>query len=220
VVNCEYLRRHLIDERVPEQKVHVCYNGIDLDQFRRLSQPPHLLTVGVVCALRPEKDLATLIEAFALVRSLEPDLKLVIVGSGDRLPGLQRRARDAGIEPHCHFEPATSAVAEWLSRIDIFALPSRSEALSNSLMEAMACRCCVVASDAGGNPELVRDQETGILFRAGDASSLAAALREAIANPALRMRLAESGERFIRSRFAGDAAAARMGEMYLSLLTR
>jgi glycogen(starch) synthase len=87
-------------------------------------------------------------------------------------------------------------------------------------MEAMACRCCVVASDAGGNPELVRDQETGILFRAGDASSLAAALREAIANPALRMRLAESGERFIRSRFAGDAAAARMGEMYLSLLTR
>jgi L-malate glycosyltransferase len=220
VVNCEYLRRHLIDERVPEQKIRVCYNGVDLDQFRRLSQPPRPLTIGVVCALRPEKDLATLIEAFALVRNLEPEMKLVIVGSGDQLPGLQRQARDAGIEQHCHFEPATPAVAEWLSRIDIFALPSRSEALSNSLMEAMACRCCVVASDAGGNPELVRDQETGILFRTGDASSLAGALRSAIANPALRTQLAESGEQFIRSRFAADAAAERMGEMYMSLLTR
>jgi len=218
VVNCDYLRAHLIEQRVPEPKIRVCYNGIDLNQFRRQPEPTHPLTIGVVCALRPEKDLPTLIDAFALVRHLQPDLKLVFVGSGDQLPGLQRRAREAGIEAQCHFEPATSAVAEWLSRIDIFVLPSRSEALSNSLMEAMACGCCAIASDVGGNPELVRDQETGILIRAGDAQSLADALRLVITNPALRARLAESGERRVRSTFAADAAAARMGEMYLGLL--
>jgi glycosyltransferase involved in cell wall biosynthesis len=196
----------------------VCYNGIDLDRFQRLHQPAHPLTIGVVCALRPEKDLATLIDAFALVRNLQPDLKLTIVGSGDQLPGLERRARDAGVEQQCHFEPATPAVAEWLSRIDIFVLPSRSEALSNSLMEAMACGCCVVASDVGGNPELVSDRDTGVLFRAGDAHGLAEALRLVITDPALRARLAESGRRHIRSTFGVDRAAARMGEMYRELL--
>ncbi len=218
VVNCEYLRLHMIEEGVPERKIRVCFNGIDLDQFRRLAQPEQPLTIGVVCALRPEKDLPTLIDAFALVRNLAPDLKLAIVGSGDQLPGLQRRAREAGVEQQCHFEPATSAVADWLSRIDIFVLPSRSEALSNSLMEAMACGCCAIASDVGGNPELVRDRDTGILFRTGDVQSLAEALRIVITGSALRARLAEAGERFVRSTFAANAAAARMGVMYLELL--
>lgn len=220
VVNCQYLRRHLIERRVPENKIRVCYNGIDLDQFRRLPETAHPLTIGVVCALRPEKDLPTLIDAFAMVRPLTPDMRLVFVGSGDQLPGLERRVRDAGIEQHCHFEPATASVAEWLRRIDIFVLPSRSEALSNSLMEAMACGCCVIASDVGGNPELVRDRESGFLFPAGDAHRLAEILREAIANSTLRARMAESGERFLRSGFSAQASATRMGEMYLKLLTR
>jgi glycosyltransferase involved in cell wall biosynthesis len=218
VVNCDYLRVHLTEERVPEHKIRVCYNGIDLDRFRRLPRAARGLTIGVVCALRPEKDLGTLIDAFALVRDLQSDLKLVIVGSGDQLPGLQRRAREAGIEQQCHFEPATPTVAEWLSMIDIFVLPSRSEAFSNSLMEAMACGCCAIASDIGGNPELVRDRETGILFRQGDARSLAEALRALIADPGLRARLAASGERSIRSRFSAEEAADRMGEIYLKLL--
>jgi glycosyltransferase involved in cell wall biosynthesis len=219
VTNCEYVRRHLIDERVPEEKIRVCHNGVDLERFRRQSAPPHPLTVGVVCALRPEKDLGTLIDAFALVRDLAPDLRLVLVGSGDQLPALQRRAREAGLGTRCHFEPATPAIPEWLSTIDIFVLPSRSEALSNSLMEAMAAGCCVVASDVGGNPELVHDQETGILFAAGDARELAAALRLVITDTNRRLRLAETGERFIRSQFSANAAAARMAEIYASLLT-
>ena len=220
VANCEYVRRHLINERVPEEKIRVCYNGIDLEKFQRRGGPAHPLTIGVVCGLRPEKDLSTLIDAFALVRDTAPDLKLLIVGSGDQLPGLQRRARDAGVEARCRFEPATPAVPEWLSAIDIFVLPSRSEALSNSLMEAMACGCCAVASDVGGNPELVRDQETGILFPPGDSPALAAALRLLLTDHDRRLRLAEAGERFIRSGFGAEASAARMAEIYLRLLPR
>jgi len=219
VANCEYVRRHLIDERVPEQKIQVCYNGIDLDTFQRRCGVAHSLTIGVVCALRPEKDLCTLIDAFGLIRNVAPGLKLVIVGSGEELPRLQHRASEAGLGEQCRFEPATSAIPEWLSTIDIFVLPSRSEALSNSLMEAMACGCSVIASDVGGNPELVRDQETGILFPPGDVQTLAGALRLLITETNRRRRLAEAGERFIRSRFAADASAARMAEIYLSLLT-
>ena len=82
--------------------------------------------------------------------------------------GLAAARRRLGIFPDCVFEPATPRVADWLHAIDIFVLPSLSEALSNSLMEAMACGCCVAASRVGGNPELVAHGETGMLFEPRD----------------------------------------------------
>lgn len=220
LANCEYVRRHLMEERVPERKIRVCYNGIDLDRFQRRTEADHPLTIGVVCALRPEKDLATLIRAFAAVHDAARGLKLVVVGSGTELEGLQRLASETGVAERCHFEPATAAVPEWLSRIDLFVLPSRTEALSNSVMEAMACRCCVVASEVGGNPELVRHGETGLVFPAGDVQALAQALRTLIDDAALRARLAAAGEQFIRSGFGVAAAAARMSEIYAQLLDK
>ena len=73
----------------------------------------------------------------------------------------------AGSDADCHFQPAERNVAPWLRAMDIFVLPSLSEALSNSLMEAMGCGCCPLASDTGGNPELVQHGETGLLVSAG-----------------------------------------------------
>jgi glycosyltransferase involved in cell wall biosynthesis len=220
VANCEYVRHHLLEQRIPEEKIRVCYNGIDLDRFQRRSVPAHPLTIGVVCGLRPEKDLPTLVRAFAVIRDLAPESKLVIVGSGDQLPGLERLANELGIVARCHFEPATAAIPGWLSTMDIFVLPSRSEAFSNSLMEAMACGCCAIASDVGGNPELIRHNETGLLFPVADSDALAAMLRTVIAEPATRSRLANAGERLIRTNFSAGAAAARMGEIYLHLLEK
>jgi glycosyltransferase involved in cell wall biosynthesis len=218
VVNCEFLRRHLIeDERVRPGKIHVCYNGIDLDRFHRSAAAPHPLTIGTVCALRPEKDLTTLIGAFARVRKLHPVLKLVIVGSGPELAALQQYAREADVADAVHFEPTTTQVREWLSSIDIFVLPSRSEAFSNSLMEAMACGCCAVASDVGGNPELVKPGETGLLLKPRDPDDLAATLRTLIENPDLRRDLAARGQAFLAN-FSIESAARRMAEIYTSLI--
>lgn len=217
VVNCDYLRRHLIDdEHVRESKVHVCRNGIDLEYFRRAAHVPQSgsITIGTVCGLRPEKDLKTLIAAFARVRSTYRHLKLVIVGSGDELARLTHYTLEAGVADDTHFEPATAEVPKWLSTMDIFVLPSRSEALSNSLMEAMACGCCPVVSDVGGNPELVHPGQTGLLFRPGDPLDLAAALRNLIENPGLRGDLALRAEAFLRAGFSLEAAARRMGEIY------
>ena len=221
VVNCDYLRKHVAnDENISERKIRVCHNGIDLDRFTRVPVEPHPLTIGVVCALRPEKDLKTLIRGFASARKSAGEIELLIVGSGDDLAILKQYVREAGVEPVAHFEPATPDVPRWLSRIDIFVLPSRSEALSNSLMEAMACGCCAVASNVGGNPELVRDRETGLLFRPGDSEDLAASLRTLIESPSLRGDLATRGEAMMRESFSIQSAARRMGEIYQSELGR
>src|SRR5207302_3139718 len=96
--------------------------------------------------------------------------------------------------PDCHFQPAAQDVAPWLRAMDIFVLPSLSESFSNSLMEAMACGCCPIASDTGGNPELVRDGEAGLLFPAGDIGALAAHLTPVLNDEEVGQRLAERAE--------------------------
>ncbi len=220
VVNCEAMREHLqADEGVPSGRIHVCYNGIDTNIYRPMSveRPAFLtggVTIGVVCALRPEKGLGTLADAFARVAREFPGVKLAIVGSGPEEAPLKARVSALGIDDSVHFEPATSEVAKWMGCIDIFVLPSLSEALSNSLMEAMACGCCPVASRVGGNPELVIPGRTGLLFEAGNPDELAAQLRLLIQNEELRRRCAAASANRIATEFTHSAAAKRMGEIY------
>jgi glycosyltransferase involved in cell wall biosynthesis len=143
---------------------------------------------------------------------------LRIVGSGPSLPSLQRLAQKLHLSDLCTFEPATKDVPAALQRIDIFVLPSLSEALSNSLMEAMASGCCVVASKTGGNPELVNDQQSGLLFPPGDSAALAASLDLLLRNAGLRSRLAAAAAERMRTEFTLERAARRMGEIYTEAL--
>jgi glycosyltransferase involved in cell wall biosynthesis len=227
VINCEFVRRHLEQEqRVPRGRIQLCYNGIDLESFspRDALRPPDLprdsFVIGVVCALRPEKGLPTLLQAFARVRHLRSGMKLALVGDGPMLESLRSESRALGIGADCVFALSTDQVADWLRAIDIFVLPSLSEALSNALMEAMACGCPVVASNVGGNPELVRNGETGLLFEPGDAARLAAVLQTLIENDSMRERLAEAAAGFVSERFSIRASAQRMGEIYQQLIER
>jgi len=227
VVNCDFLRKHLEhDERISPGLIRVCHNGIDLEKFQplpgarveRLRESP--LVIGTVCVLRPEKNLETLLKAFAGVRGRSPGMKLAVVGSGPELPQLQALANALGILDDCVFESTTEQVADWLRSFDIFVLPSLSEALSNSLMEAMACGCAAVASNVGGNPELVTDGETGLLFRAGDSDGLATALTTLIENAELRRKLAYAAQEKVRQSFSIARSAGRMGEIYEELIRR
>ena len=97
-------------------------------------------------------------------------------------------------------------------------IESLSEALSNALMEAMGCGCCPVASDTGGNPELVTDCETGLLFPAGDAAALADRLGRLVDGAEYRRGLAARAERRMREQFTRERAAQAMGEIYAEFL--
>jgi len=224
VVNCQALEQHLLrDYSLPGRKIHICRNGLDTSVFApgpaARPRPDRLrdagLVIGSVCVLRPEKDLATLLEAFALVRDVRPGLMLRIVGSGPVREALETRAMELGLKGVCHFYPASEDVASWLHTIDVFVLPSLSEAFSNSLMEAMACECCAIASNVGGNPELVRHGETGLLFEPGNSSDLADQLRAIALDDILRNRLARTGSEWVSTHLSREVAARRMEEIYL-----
>jgi glycosyltransferase involved in cell wall biosynthesis len=209
--------------------VRLAYNGLDTRVFRREGERAELpwgeaaVVIGTVSALRPEKGLGTLMEAFRKVKAtrltVQPRVKLAIVGSGPMLAELQAGG-DADCGADCHFQPAERNVAPWLRAMDIFVLPSLSEALSNSLMEAMGCGCCPVVSDTGGNPELVQDGETGLLFPVGDAEALAARLALLLDRPEYRRRLGAQAERRMQEHFTREQAARAMGEIYEEFLAR
>ncbi len=227
VVNCRQLENHLhTDEGVSRGRIRLCYNGIDTSRFhpqqsqRMEALAGASLVIGVVCALRPEKGLPTLVEAFARIHAERPEVRLVIVGSGPMLPALESMRAELQLGESCLFVPSTRDVVAWLHSIDIFVLPSLSEAFSNSLMEAMACGCAVIASRVGGNPELVGEGVTGLLFTPSDAGSLQQALRIFVDKPETRRAFAVAGAEMIRARFSREAAAAAMGIIYDSYLER
>jgi glycosyltransferase involved in cell wall biosynthesis len=216
------MRRHLIDdEGVAAGKLFLSYNGVDTGVFFP-AQPakPEPLVIGTVAALRPEKRLDLLVEAFARVRDLSPGMRLAIVGNGSTLPALQQQATRLGIAADCVFQPATADVANWLRGMDIFVLPSESEAFSNALLEAMACGCCPVGSRVGGTPELIADGERGLLFESGNAADLAEKLALLIRDTGLRRGFGEAAAACARDTFSIQRAVQRMEELYGRLLTR
>lgn len=223
LVNCEAIRRYMIDhEHVLENRVELIYNGVDTTQFYPPdSRPAQASIIGTVCALRREKNLPLLQEAFTRVRSVHPSLRLVIVGSGAELNALQENASRLGIAGASEFVPATRDVPTWLRKMDIFVLPSYSEAFSNSMLEAMACGSAVVGSRVGGMPELTgANEERGLLFTSGNAQELAAQLERVVSDTTLRHDLGNKAAKFARESLSIEIAAARTGAMYERLLAK
>ena len=223
LVNCDAMRHYMIeDEHVAAKRLEICYNGVDTAQFfPPKSRSAVASLIGIVCALRHEKNLPLLQEAFATVRYLQPDMKLVFVGSGSELKALQENAARLGIADASVFVPASRDVPNWLRAMDIFVLPSYSESFSNSLLEAMACGCAVVGSRIGGTPELTgNNEERGLLFNSGDIQGLAAQLARLIQNPELRRELGVRAAQFAKENLSIQIAAERTGAMYERLLLR
>jgi L-malate glycosyltransferase len=225
IVNSQAVWSEMVGtEHVPPSLLHLCYNGIDTVRFHAEGRRrvPALadasLVIGVVCVLRPEKDVSTLVEAFARVLARDENLRLAIVGSGPELARLENLTRELYVFDRCMFQSAVSDVDNWLRSIDIFVLSSVSEAFSNSLMEAMACGCACIASRTGGNPELIRDKETGLLFEPGNSQDLAEKLNLLLDDTRLRSRLAQAGTRAVRDGFSLPASVKRMQEIYSGYL--
>ena len=215
VCNAAALVDDLTARGVPPALLRICHNGIAVSRFPSARREPSpTLTIGTVCVLRPEKNLELLLRAYGALQERR-NLRLRITGSGPVLGSLQALALSLGLSsPEVSFQPAVTDVAAELAGIDIFVLPSLSEGLSNSIMEAMISGCTVAASAVGGNRELVRNGETGMLFDPSRVETLTEVLEELTGNGALRAKLSSAGAAFIRDGFAMSAAASKMQAIY------
>lgn len=225
VVNCLFLQQQLVQAGLFSQDhVHLCYNAIDTLYFspQPPQRPPQFesksFLFGSISLYRSEKGLDVLIRAFSLIASQLPDSQLLLVGSGPCEAELRSLAAQLRIESRCHFIPPTGDVRPWLRAFDVFVLPTSSEALSNALLEAMASGLPVVASDVGGNPEIVSNGLNGILFSSGDSTALSQILLTIASNPVLRASLSSHAIETVSTKFSAPVSLASMASLYRRLL--
>ena len=149
--------------------------------------------VGHVGALVDRhKGQRVLLDAARRLETRCPDMAFVFLGAGEDGEALQAESRDQGNVFWLGFK---DNVADYIAGFDVFAFPSRYEGLGSVLLDVMACGVPVVASRAGGIPDLITDEETGLLVEAGDAEALAAALARLHEDATLRHALAAGGRR-------------------------
>jgi sugar transferase (PEP-CTERM/EpsH1 system associated) len=214
------LKEDLVRELgVSPGRFEVLYNGVDLDRFGSPSTAADSraarrdVVIGSVGRLVPVKNYSLLLQAMARLPA-GPASRLVLVGDGPERPLLENLTAALGLRNRVQFAGHREDVPRLLQEMDIFVLPSTSEGMSNTLLEAMAAGVTAVASDVGGNSEIIENEVSGLLFRSGDIAHAAQQLRRLISEPALRARLAGAAAARVRDEFSIDAMLLRYTKLY------
>ncbi len=197
VANCRAVADCIVRmEKVRASKVDVIYNGIDLEYFRpcpeqraqmrsQLGIAEDEVLVGNVSALRPIKGVEHFVSAAAAVLQHESRARFVLVGDGPLRQQLQDQAARLGIAPRFLIAGAQEDIRPWLNACDVAVLTSESEGFSNSILEYMAMGLACVATDVGGNREVLTEG-AGVLVPQCDDRALAEALLHLVRNPKRR----------------------------------
>ena len=175
--------RYMIDQGVKSAKVQTIWNGIDLARFA-FQGPNDTGPIVTVARLSPEKDIANLLRAVPLVAASYPEARFEIAGDGPLRGDLEQLARDLNIGDRLTFHGELRDIPALLSRARLFVLPSLSEGISLTLLEAMARGLPIVTTHVGGNPEVVEANVTGLLVPPGDPSALAGTINAVLRDPA------------------------------------
>jgi len=206
----------------------VVRNGVDLQRFvpnghralarRRWGWKEDELLIGVVANLRPEKGHITLLKAVPAVVRRFPRAHFLLVGPDPLRQGERLRAMASDLGPHVSFLGDCSEIPELLAALDVFVLPSLSESMPNSLMEAMSAGQPVIVSAVGGCKELVLHGETGMLVPPQDPETLAKQIVQLLEEPELRERLGREARNHAEAEFDIKQAVVRLEAIYDELL--
>ena len=212
-------------EKFPEEKVFLIPNGIDTQKFvfspesrqqwrTELGIDADAPTVGIVAALRSEKNHDLFLESARLVSGQMTNAQFVIAGDGPERPRLEALAREKGIEDRVHFIGSTQDVVGVLSMVDMFGLSSHNEASPVSIMEALSCQRPVVATDVGSIDESVLQGKTGFLVPRDDAQAMSQRWLEILGDQSLAQQLGQQG----REHIVANSSLESMTEGYASLV--
>jgi glycosyltransferase involved in cell wall biosynthesis len=221
LVYANYVNRGLI----PAERSQVIYNGIPVDRYlrgagpralarQRLNLPTDALVIGAVGRLVALKNHASLLHALPLLCADFPQLRLVLVGSGEMDAELKSIALASGITNRVVFTGERPDVAALLAAFDVFALPSITEGMSIALLEACAAALPIVATRVGGNAKIVQEGSTGLLVDAKDDAALRAALHTLLADGTRRQQLGAAAHQWVREHAAIEAMRDAYAALY------
>lgn len=206
---------HLVqNERFPVEKVNTIYNGVDCQRFapqdatairQELNIPLDAPVVGILAALRPEKNHELFLAGAEEIRLAMPEARFIIVGDGPKRAELEQLTADLSLTDAVRFVGSRNDIPALLSACDVVALTSHNEASPVSILEALACGKPVVASNVGSVRETVVDGETGRLFPAGDRAAFVGATVDLLNSPEERQRMGAEGRRRVEARWSLEA---------------
>jgi glycosyltransferase involved in cell wall biosynthesis len=223
------IRQMLLGDGIPADQAVTVHEGIDVEHV--VAAPPvnvheafwlphRAPVVGNVAALVPHKGQRYLIEAAHLVVQEIPDARFVILGEGELRDHLEKQVREHSLEKHVLLPGFRTDVLGCIKGFDLFVMSSVTEGLGTSLLDAMACRRAIVATSAGGIPEIVEDGVSGLLVPPRDAHQLAGAIVRALKDGALRERMGGAGFARVSERFSVDRMVATTASVYERLRSR
>lgn len=222
IVTSEYIKNQWMN-RGNEKIIEVVYPPFNLEKYDKAVRTPRKKIesigkmAGFVGRLSEEKSINTLLEAMAIVIKEIPDMGCTIVGTGPMEQRLKSRCDILKISDHIEFTGYMENSFEALREIDVFVLPSRTEGCPIVILEAMAMGLPVVATNIGGNPELVTDNETGLLVPCGDSNRMANAIIELVKNRERARTMGQNGRRRAFSQFNPSSFASKMQMLYQAL---
>ena len=215
---------------VPEQRITQAYNGVDIERFSASDEGPAPIygcpfdpasqwIVGTVGRMAPVKDQLTLARAFVLAVKQAPQLRLVMVGEGPLRAQAQALLDAAGVADKAWLPGERHDVPDVMRGLHAFALPSLAEGISNTILEAMACGLPVIATEVGGNADLLA-ADTGVLVPKADPVAFAAALVELARQPSLARTMGAAGRQRVDKHFSMAAMVATYQNLYDEQLKR
>jgi sugar transferase (PEP-CTERM/EpsH1 system associated) len=213
-------------------KVAQIYNGVDAARFRSATGPspiegcpfrrPEHWLVGTVGRMQTVKDQTLLARAFIRALEIDPSLKarlrLIMIGDGPLRVEALNLLDQAGVADLAWLPGERHDVPDILRGLDCFVLPSLAEGISNTILEAMASGLPVIATDVGGNPELVEVGRTGRLVPAGDPEAMARALIDYANSPEQALAAGQAGRAAVERRFSMEAMVGAYQGLYDRLL--
>jgi glycosyltransferase involved in cell wall biosynthesis len=222
------IRDILAGDGIDATLIDVVHDGIDVASVQALPERdlhaefwlPHGVPVLVnVGALVGHKGQKHLVEAIPLVMRRVPDVRLVIFGEGELRVPLERQIRELRLEKRVLLPGFREDVLQLLKAADLFVMSSVTEGLGSAVLDAMAMGLAVVATRAGGIPEAVVPEETGLLVEPGEAAPLATAIVRLLSDPDLRRRFGEAGRKRVAERFGVDRLVEGTLAVYERVLT-
>jgi glycosyltransferase involved in cell wall biosynthesis len=219
----EAIRQMLVGDGVPADRTVTVHEGIDVDHVAAAPPvnvhetfwlPHDAPVVGNVAALVPHKGQRHLIEAAHLVVQEIPDARFIILGEGELREQLERLVKEHHLEKHVLLPGFRTDVLGCIKGFDLFVMSSVTEGLGTSLLDAMACARPIVATRAGGIPEIVEEGVNGLLVQPRDHTAMAAAIVRMLKDADLRRHMGEAGFARVQERFTVERMVSATAAVY------
>lgn len=213
----------------PAERITVIPNGVDSERFqpsdairKRVRQELGLLPdefcIGCVGNLSPAKDYPTALRGAEVFGGACGGWRMIAIGEGPERSGLEERVRaNPALRGRVTFLGTSHRVPELLAAMDVYVLSSVIEGMSNSLLEAMACGLPAIATSVGGNPEVVVDGESGLLFPSGDFRQLAEHLQLLYEKADVRRGMSQKARERVQMAFSIQSMVRHYEDVYKSL---